>query len=117
MDCIDWWMAQEFCLWDGRRLPTEAEREYASGGRAVSGLTPGRAYSWVEAAPSACAPDLTLDPRLEQMTIGRDRRILYPGPSGRDGSYALGPPKGLCVAVDAGPVSYTHLTLPTNREV
>ncbi len=53
MNCVDYWMAQEFCVWDGGRLPTEAEWMYAARGRSVDGLAPGRVYPWGDTPPSA----------------------------------------------------------------
>lgn len=52
INCISWLTAQEFCAWDGGRLPTETELEYAARGRRVSGLPYPRAYPWGDEDPS-----------------------------------------------------------------
>lgn len=52
INCVSWFAAMAFCIWDGGRLPTEAEYEYtARWWRA--GATP-RTYPWGDAPPD-CA--------------------------------------------------------------
>lgn len=48
INCLSWYEAEAFCIWDGGRLPTEAELNYAEAGGDQQ-----REFPWGSAAPDA----------------------------------------------------------------
>lgn len=46
INCVNWWEAYAFCIWDGGFLPSEAEWEYAAAGGSEQ-----REYPWGTTAP------------------------------------------------------------------
>jgi formylglycine-generating enzyme required for sulfatase activity len=65
MNCLDWYTAFAFCAWDGGRLPTEAEWNYAAAGGSEM-----RMYPWGSTVDPSYAIYYSLD------SMGN---MIYPG--------------------------------------
>jgi formylglycine-generating enzyme required for sulfatase activity len=84
MDCVDWYEAYAFCIWDGGFLPSEAEWEYAAAGGSQQ-----LEYPWGSTAPGTACPGAGCQYAIYDCD--------YPsGPS----SMGEAPGYGVCTGVD-----------------
>ena len=80
INCVNWYLAFAFCVWDGGRLPTEAEWEYAAAGGSAN-----RLYPWGSAAPDATLANYIGNPnRAVTLLVG-----TFPTGRGLFGQYDL----------------------------
>jgi formylglycine-generating enzyme required for sulfatase activity len=74
VNCVDWTMADTYCRWARKRLPTEEEWEYAARG------PEGRTFPWGAAPPSPDVVNGCGDECASEMrTRGRQLKALYAG--------------------------------------
>jgi sulfatase modifying factor 1 len=81
INCINWFEAEAFCIWDGGRLPTEAEWNYAA-----AGGTQQRVYPWGSAAPDPSYANFSSLPACVVPPNGAVNRVGSESPKG-DGLY------------------------------
>jgi formylglycine-generating enzyme len=72
IDCVSWYQAYAFCIWDGGFLPSEAEWEYAAAGGSQQ-----RLYPWGSADPGSGATSYAY---AIYATGAADAGCLYPAP-------------------------------------
>jgi len=84
INCVDWYQAEAFCIWDGGRLPTEAEWNFAA-----AGGTAQRNYPWGGSAPDCSYANFWVGPDacVSQSTISNSyNRVGSESPKG-DGVF------------------------------